>query len=175
MKNNLLACVVVLSLSGIANAEAPAVAKPAEKPVAVAAGAPAAPAGIQTMNCAEMAKATLPLPAKFVELMTAVSEGMTAHAAWVGAGKDKASKDEAASFKKLAADQKAVAAATKKVVTDMEAATKLAPAPHDMTKADPKGGERALATAKLEREMAALMIKHAEDTEKMVAAMGPKK
>ena len=172
MKKNLLVSVMVLGMSGFASAEAPAAAKPADKP---AAAAPAAPAGMPTMNYAEMAKAALPLPTKFAELMTAVSEGMTAHGAWVGAGKDKASKDEAASFKKLAADHKALATAAKKAATDMEAATKLAPAPHDMTKADPKGGEHALATAKLEREMAALMIKHAEETEKMVAAMGPKK
>jgi len=127
--------------------------------------------GVKEQNCAEMFKAVLPLPTKFGELMTSVSDGMMAHAKWVGQGKDAASKAEAATLTKVAQDHAAVATQMKKIVADMEAGTKLKAAPHDMSKADPKAGEMMLKQAALEREMAAMMIKHAEQTEKTVQEM----
>jgi hypothetical protein len=53
----------------------------------------------------------------------------------------------------------------------MEAAGKLTPAPHDTSKADPKMGEQWMKQAAVEREMAAMMIKHADDTDKMLKEM----
>jgi NDP-sugar pyrophosphorylase family protein len=123
------------------------------------------------VNCGEKMKALIPLPTKFEELMTSVSDNMNAHATAMNASTDKNAKAEAHVFKKLADDHRVVAHQMKKIIKDMEAAGKLAPAPHDMMKSDPKHGEAMLNQAKLEREMAALMVKDAEETEKMVEAM----
>ncbi len=127
---------------------------------------------IKTENCGEMMKGLIPLPTKFEELMTAVSEGMSNHAAWMKKSTDKNAKTEAKMLTTLAQDHMAVAHQMKKIIKDMETASTMAPAPHDMSKADPKSNEMMLKQAKLEREMAALMLKHADDTEKMVADMG---
>ncbi len=145
---------------------------------AMAKGAPAADGNMKTEDCAAMMRSLVPLPAKFAELMTAVADDMDGHAAWVGSSKDKTAKAEAAAMKKLGKDHREVATQMKKIVADMEAGGKLAPAPHDMTKADPKMGERLMKQASLEREMAALMIKNADETDRMLKEMakgGPAK
>jgi hypothetical protein len=123
------------------------------------------------VDCGAMMASVMPLPTKFSELMTAVADGMDGHAAWVGASKDKSAKAEAAAMKKLAKDHRAVAAQMKKIIADMEAASKLGTVPHDMSKADPKMGEGMSKQVTLEREMAALMIKHADETDKMLKEM----
>lgn len=135
------------------------------------AGDTASPSSAHVVDCGEMMKSIIPLPTKFGELMTAVAEGLNGHAAWMAASKDKSAKKEAAILKKLAKKHAGVATLMKKIVADMEEGTKVGPVPHDMAKADPKGPEGMLKQATLEREMAALMIKHAEETEKMVKAM----
>jgi hypothetical protein len=140
---------------------------------ALAADKPAAAAGsMKTENCGAMMKSLVPLPTKFAELMQAVTDGMTAHANWIAQGKDPAAKAEAAAMKKIALDHQAVMNDVKKAAADMEAAGTLQPAPHDMSKMDPKQmGEMMMKQATLEREMAALMVKHADDTEKAVKEM----
>ena len=158
-------------------AAAPAMAAPAAKagpaitPAPAGKGAPAAAGNMQVEDCPATMRDLVPLPTKFGELMTAVAEGMNTHAAWVGASKDKAAKAEASAMKKLAKDHLAVAAQMKKIVADLEAGGKLTPAPHDLTKADPKMGEEYAKEAALEREMAALMIKHADETDKILKEM----
>jgi hypothetical protein len=143
---------------------------------AFAADKPAAEANpnMKTEDCGSMMKAVLPLPTKFAELMTVVAENMEGHATWVGASKDKAAKAEAASMKKIGKDHRDVANSLKKVIADMEAAGKLTAAPHDMSKMDPKMGEMAMKQVALERELAAMMTKHADETEKMMKEMGHK-
>lgn len=150
---------------GLATAASAADKAPAAK------AAPAADANIKMEDCAAMVRGLIPLPTKFGELMTTVADGMDGHAAWVGASKDKAAKAEAASMKKLGKDHRDVATLMKKIVADMEAGGKLSPAPHDMSKADPKMGEGMMKQAALEREMAALMIKNADETDKMLKEM----
>jgi len=128
--------------------------------------------GMKTENCGAMMKSLVPLPTKFAELMQAVTDGMTAHANWIGQGKDAAAKAEATAIKKIAADHQTMANDAKKAAADMEAASTLAPAPHDMSKMDPKQmADSMMKQASLEREMAALMVKHADETEKAVKDM----
>ncbi len=126
---------------------------------------------VKTEDCGAMMKQLSALPTKFAELMNNVAGGMAAHADWVGMNKDAASQAESAAMKKIAADHKELANQATKTAADMNAA--LAPAPHDMSKMDPKAAEGMAQGAKLEREMAALMIKHAEDTEKTLQSMKP--
>jgi hypothetical protein len=139
--------------------------KPADKPAAEA------NPNMKMEDCGAMMKSVIPLPTKFAELMTAVADGMDGHAAWVGASKDKNAKAEAAAMKKLAKDHRDVAKQMAKIVADMEAGGKLGPAPHDMSKMDPKMAESGMKQIALEREMAALMTKHADETEKMMKDM----
>jgi hypothetical protein len=128
----------------------------------------AAPAA-KTENCGAMMKDTAKLPAKFAELMTAIADGQTAHANWVGMGKDAASQAEAAAIKKIAQDHRDLAAAAKKAAADMEAAATLTPAPHDPAKMDQKAmQEQMTKNLALEREMANMMLKHADESEKMM-------
>ena len=126
---------------------------------------------IKQEDCGAMMKSLIPLPTKFGELMTSAANGLEGHVAWVSSSKDPAAIAEAAALKTVVQDHREVAALMKKIVTDLETASKIAPAPHDMSKADPKGPEMMMKQAAQEKEMAALMLKHAEDTEKMVQAM----
>ena len=128
--------------------------------------AAAAPAG---PSCGVMMKNLAPIPAKFAELMTAVAEGQTAHVAML-TGKDAATVAEAAEMKKIAQDHRDMGAAAKKASTEMESAGSLAQVPNE-PKPDAKGMEHMLKTAALEKEVAAMMVKHAEETEKMVQQM----
>jgi hypothetical protein len=120
-------------------------------------------------SCGAMMKQLAALPAKFTELMTAVADGQAGHAAML-TGKDAASTAEAAALKKISQDHRDLATAAKKAQTDMEAAGSLAPVPNE-PKPDAKALEQMQKTAALEKEMAAMMVKHAEDTEKMIAQM----
>ncbi len=137
--------------------------KKADKKGTTTAAAPAMPA------CGPMMKSLAALPAKFAELMTAVADGQAAHAAML-TGKDAASVAEAATMKKLSQDHRDLAAAAKKASTDMDAAGSLAPVANE-PKPDAKGIEHMQKSASLEKEFAAMMVKHAEDTEKMIAQM----
>jgi hypothetical protein len=133
-------------------------------------GKPAA-SNIKTEDCGAMMKANMVYPAKFAEFMTALADTMDAHVAWIGKSSDKNAQAEATAMKKVVADHRALAAAAKTCVTDMEAASKLAPAPHDMSKMDPKMMEMMMKTTALEKEMGAMMVKHAEESEKHMQEM----
>jgi Skp family chaperone for outer membrane proteins len=152
-----LLAVLVLALGTRASA--------ADKPAA------AADPNVKMEDCGAYMQTLIPLPTKFAELMSAVADGMDAHVAWVSASKDKSAKAEAGLMKKLAKDHRDLASGAKKVITRLEEGKKLGPAPHDMTKMDPKMGELAMKQASFERELAALLIKHADETEKMMKAM----
>jgi hypothetical protein len=133
---------------------------------------PAASSTVKTEDCGAMLKSLEPLPTKFAELMTAVATNLDAHVAMLATSKDPSAQAEAAMFKKLADDHRALSAAASKAAADMDAGSKLAPAPHDMSKMDPAAMSAAmLKEATLSREMAALMVKDAEQTEKMVQTM----
>ena len=148
-----IAVVAITALSGAAYANQP-----------MAAGA----STVKMEDCGAAMKAMIPLPTKFRELMTAVSGGLNMHAAWLGSSKDPGAKAEAKALKKLAMDHAAVAKEMTVIVADFEAIGKVGLAAHDTAKMDPKWGETMMRQVKLEKEMAALMLKHAEDTEKMM-------
>ncbi len=137
------------------------------------AGKPAKAAStMKEENCGAMMKSLVPLPTKFAELMTAVADGMTAHANWIAGNKDPKAQTEATNIKKIAQDHRDMAAAAKKAAADMEAAGTMAPAMHDMSKMDQKAmADSMMKQAALEKEMANMMLKHAEETEKQVQAM----
>ena len=64
--------------------------------VGALAGMAAAPAGgPKEENCGAMMKQLSALPAKFSEFMTAIADGNTAHANWVGMSKDPKAQAEA--------------------------------------------------------------------------------
>ena|SRR5688572_11080530 len=133
---------------------------------------PAAKGGAKEENCGAMMKSLVPLPTKFAELMTAVADGQTAHANWVGMSKDPKATAEATAVKKIADDHRALAAAAKKTAADMEAASTLQPVAHDKTKMDPKAMQDSMTKQiALEREMANMMLKHADESEKMMKEM----
>ncbi|HLG19662.1 MAG TPA: hypothetical protein VI895_07600 [Bdellovibrionota bacterium] len=148
---------LVLALVGVASAEE----QPATKTMTTT----------KMENCGEMIQSLIPLPTKFEELMTAVADGFEMHANWMATSTDKNAKAEGSHLKKLAADHRKVANQMSRIINDMEKSAKMKPAPHDMSTADPKAGEVMMKRAKLEREMAALMIQDAEKTEKMIATM----
>jgi hypothetical protein len=129
-------------------------------------GAAAAPA---KPSCGQMMKETAALPRKFAEFMNALAEGANAHAAML-TGKDAASVAEAAAMKKVAADHKALADAATKTANDMEAMGTLAAVPNE-PKPDAKAMEMMTRNNALEKEMANMMLKHAEDMEKKMAEM----
>ena len=129
-------------------------------------GAAAAPA---MKSCGQMMKEAAALPTKFAELMTAIADGQNGHIAML-TGKDAASTAEAAALKKVAQDHRDLAAAAKKAAADMEAMGTLAPVPNE-AKPDAKGIEGMTKQIALEKEMANMMLKHAEEGEKMMAAM----
>ena len=119
-------------------------------------------------DCSGMIRANSVLPAKLAELLTQVSANMEGHAKWMSQGKDGASKAEVVVLKRIARQQQAIAALAKKLAADM-ASVKLEPAPHDMSKADPKMMEHMASQARLEGEMADLLRKSATAIGKMVA------
>jgi hypothetical protein len=166
-----------MALAADKPAAAPAAAAPAAKPAAAPAmapgakAAPAAAAEAKGEDYPAMMRNLVPLPTKFSELMTSVAANMDAQAAALATSKDKACKAEAASMKKLAKDHQTVAAQMKKIAADMEAAGKLTPGVHDMSKPDPKMGEMMMKQTALEREMAAMMVKNADETDKMLKEM----
>ncbi len=162
MNRALVAGVLALSMGGMASHALAGDKKAADKKGAPAA-APAAPA------CGAMMKQMAALPNKFSELMTAIADGQAGHAAML-TGKDAASVAEAAAMKKVAQDHRDLSAAAKKAATDMEAMGTLAAVPNE-PKPDAKGLEMMQKGATLEKEMAAMMVKHAEETEKMIAQM----
>jgi hypothetical protein len=130
-----------------------------------AGGPPAAP----QPSCGAMMKSLAPLPAKFSELMTAIADGQAGHAAML-TGKDAATVAEATELKKIMQDHRDMAAMAKKTATEMEAAGSLAPAPNE-PKPDAKALDHMMKTVALEKEMAAMMVKDAEETEKRIEKM----
>jgi hypothetical protein len=127
---------------------------------------------VKEENCGAMIKGMVPLPTKFAELMTAVADTQAQHASWVGMGKDPASQAEATAMRKLAEDHRTMATDAKKVATDMEAASTMRPAPHDRAKMDQKAMTEAMSRQiRLEREMASLMMKDADETERRLTEM----
>ena len=160
MKRALVAGVLALGVGAFAT-QALAGDKKGDKKMAAA--EPAKP------SCGAMMKSLSALPNKFAELMTAIADGQAGHAAML-TGKDAASMAEAAAMKKISQDHRDIGAAAKKAAADMEAAGTLAAAPNE-PKPDAKAIEGMQKGATLEREMAAMMVKHAEDTEKMIAQM----
>lgn len=129
---------------------------------------------IQTIACGDYLPSSA-LAAKYGELMTVMAESLEAHASWMGATiKDKAAKADADVMTKLAQDYRTAAANMKKMVAHLDEGRKMAPSPHDMSKADPKTPERVLKMAALAREAAALLTKFAGENEAMIQAMSAK-
>jgi hypothetical protein len=136
--------------------------------------APAAPAAAEPgtkMTCGQMMASKAALPSKMAELMTAVADSVEAHAKWTGT-KDKMAKAEHDMLMKVAKDHRAVAKQYTAIAATMTKAKDLQQAPHDPKTADmAKMAELTQKQITLAREMAALMTKDADESEKMLASM----
>ena len=125
------------------------------------------------MTCGQVMAAKAAMPAKLAEMLTAINDNTAMHAKWAGT-KDKAAKGEHDAMMKVVKDHKAMIAAANKTSKDMAAMKDMPPCKHDMKTMDPKmmdGMTKALA---LQKEFAAMLIKDAEMSEKMMADMQAK-
>ncbi len=134
--------------------------------------APAAAAAAmpEHMTCGQMMAAESAMPAKMNELMTAIADGMEMHAKWSGTA-NKVAKGEHDAMMKIAKDHRQMGAMMKSTSEEMMKQKNLASAPHDMKAMDPKMGETMTKQVTLEREMATMMMKDADETEKAVQMM----
>lgn len=137
--------------------------------------APAAKPMMAEKTCGQWMSEKAELPSKMGELMGAVAEGTEAHAKWVGTSKDKAARAESAMMMKMAKDQRTMATMSTKMAEQMMKAKDMASVPHDMSKMDPKVTEIMTRMAKLDREMAALLMKDAEQIEARLTQMSQMK
>ena len=122
------------------------------------------------MTCGQMMASKAVMPQKMSELLTNVADNLEAHAKWVGT-KDKAAKAENDQLIKVAKEHRAIAASMKKTAETMQKGKDLAQAPHDMKTMDPKMAEGMTRQIALEREMASLLQKDADDAEKHLSSM----
>lgn len=149
-----------------------------KKPMAPA--APAAPAAAapttatepgSNMTCGQWAASKAPLPAKLGELMTAIADNLEFHAKWTGT-KDKAAKAEHDMLMKMAKDHRAIGKMSTDISNGMTKAKDMAQATHDPKTMDgAKMAEMQLKQIKLQREMAQMMMKDADEAEKMLSSM----
>jgi hypothetical protein len=127
-------------------------------------------AGPEGMDCAKMMNSHAVYPAKMAEFMTAMADGLEAHAKWIGTT-DKATKGEHDFLIKLAKEHRQFATEFKKTSTEMASVKSFGTVKHDMAKMDAKAGELMGKRIALEREMASMMQKDADESEKMMQAM----
>ena len=172
MKRFVVVVVCAVSFAAFAQDKAkPAapMAAPAKTAAPAAAPAPAMAEAGPKMSCGQMMEAKSALPAKMSEMLTSVADGLEMHAKW--ASSTKPGKAEHDTLMKLSKDHRQMAASMKKTSEEMVKAKTLASVQHDMTKMDPKMGEVMGKQIALEREMASMMMKDADESEKMMQAM----
>lgn len=124
-------------------------------------------------TCGQEIAAAAEVPRRWGELMAHVAGNMEWHAAWVGTGSAEARREHdtlrvvASAYRAMAADGARGAAA-------MTAMKDLPPVPHDRAKLDRAAQARYLrAKIKMQREFAALLTRHAEDSERALSELEP--
>jgi hypothetical protein len=113
--------------------------------------------------------ASAEVPRKWGALMEHVAGNMEWHAEWVGTGTP-AAKRERDALIRVAAEYRAMAAAGARAATAMADMHDLEPVPHDRAAVDRAAQGRWMrAKIEMQREFAALLIRHAEDSEQALA------
>lgn len=133
-------------------------------------GATADPA---EQTCGQEIAASAEVPQKWGELMAHVAGNMEWHADWVGTGSAEAKREHDALLR-VATEYRAMAAAGGRGAAAMRAMKDVPPAPHDRAKMDRAAQARYMrAKIKMQREFAALLIRHAEESEQALAELEP--
>jgi len=130
-----------------------------------------APAAAAEQTCGQELAASAEVPQKWGALMEHVAGNMEWHAGWVGTGSP-AAKREHDALLRVATDYRAMAAAAARAATAMTGMKDLEPVPHDRSKLDRAAQARWMrAKIKMQREFAALLVQHAEDSDKALAEL----
>jgi hypothetical protein len=122
-------------------------------------------------TCGEELAASAEVPERWSALMHHVAANLEAHAAWVGTASDAARREQAA-LSRVAAAYREMADAGARAAAVMRSMRDLPPAPHDPAKMD--GSALAAwmrAKIEMQRAFAALVIRHAEESERALAAL----
>jgi len=127
------------------------------------------------LKCGPLLKQKAMYPQKLAEVSTLAAANLEGHAKWVIADKSKEARAEAETLRRLARDHREVAAALKKLQTDLEKAGTLAPAPHNLETIDPNLVKGFSAQSELERTLATLLVTDAASIDQMLAQLPKKK
>jgi hypothetical protein len=125
----------------------------------------------EEQTCGQEMASSAEVPRLLQALMNHVAANMEWHAQWVGARSTPARR-ERDGLLRVAREYRAMAAAADRAATAMNAMNGLAPAPHDAARFDRAGQARWMqAKIRMQRELAAMLERHARDSEKALAGM----
>jgi hypothetical protein len=117
-------------------------------------------------TCGQELAAAAEVPLKWQALMDHVAGNMETHAAWVGSAPGAARREHEAMLR-VAAAYRAMAAAAGQEMRD------LPPAPHDPARLDRPALARWMrAKIAMQRDLAAVLVRHAEESEAALAEAG---
>ena len=124
-------------------------------------------------TCGQELAAAAEVPDKWRQLMSHVATNLESHASWVGSDSN-AARDEHDALLRLAQAYRDMAGAAARAVAAMTAMRDLAPAPHDPSRID-RAGQASWMRVKIriQRELAALIAQHADESEAALATLGP--
>lgn len=121
-------------------------------------------------TCGEEMVASTEVPEKLAQLMRHVATNMLRHAAWVGANEN--GQRERDALVGVAKKYQAIAVAADQAALAMKAMRNLPQVFHDPALLDPATFAAWMREKlRLQRELAALLLRHAEDSELALAAM----
>lgn len=122
-------------------------------------------------TCGQELAASAEIPEKWQALMDHVAANMEAHAAWVGTASGAAQREHQAMLR-VAAQYRAMAAAAGRAATEMRTMKDLEAAPHDPRGIDRPAQARWMrAKIEMQRELAAVIIRHADESERALAEL----
>jgi hypothetical protein len=125
----------------------------------------------EEQTCGEELAAAAEVHEKWRELMLHVAGNLTSHSAWVGTGSEAARREHLALLE-VAREYHAMADAGGRAAAAMRAMEDLPPAPHDPAKIDHRAQARWMRTKiAMQREFAALLTRHAEESERALAQL----
>jgi hypothetical protein len=129
------------------------------------------PASDVEQTCGEELAASAEVPEKWAALMAHVAANMEAHATWVGSGTEPARREQAGLLH-VAAAYREMAAAGARAAAAMRAMKDMPPTPHDPAKIDrPALAAWMRAKIAMQRDFAALVTRHANESERALAAL----
>jgi hypothetical protein len=122
-------------------------------------------------TCGQELAAAAEVPDKWRQLMDHVATNLEAHASWVGADSH-AARDEHDALLRVARAYRDMAEAAARAAAAMTAMKDLAPAPHDPSRID-RAGQASWMRLKIQiqRELAALITRHADESQAALAEL----